>query len=381
MNILFVTQWYPNRQQAYFGIFVREHARAVHKAGHNVNVLALSLHKSKGLFNSELNQITDEYGISTIQCELHSCLKNVLYHLPFVQEYFLLKTYNHYLVQFKPDIIHSQVIYPAGLWGSALARRLKVPHVLTEHWSRLVDFSKSIYFTRAIKVYQSADAILPVSAFLKTNIQSIVPGLRESQFSIVGNVVDNRLFYFQPEVKETGTLTFCAVATWQTKKKPDKMPELFIRALSILQQHHSRKINLVMIGGGDKTDELQEMCTSANVDARFTGFIPKEQIADELRKADYFVHASAIETFSIVVAEALACGLPVVCSNAGALPELINDENGIVCENTIENWTDALIRAISIQYNRHQIAHNAMSRFSMEAIGEKISAIYSRLHL
>lgn len=378
MNVLFITQWYPNREQAFFGIFVREQVRAVQSAGHAVQVLALSLHKSKELFKTKIYHYTDEFGIRTIQCEIHSLLKDLIFHLPYFQQYFLEKAIKQELAQLQPDIIHSQVIYPAGLWGGALARHFQVPHVITEHWSRLSDFSKSIYFGKARKVYAAAHGILPVSIFLKKNIQRLVPELGDEKFTVTGNVVDSELFRHHPTENTTNELTFCAVATWQHKKKPDKMPELFIGALSQLQRKTDRHIKLIIIGGGDRLHELQQLCKSAGIDAQFTGFIAKEQIAEEFGRVDYFVHASTIETFSIVVAEALASGLPVICSNVGALPELVDSGNGILCDNTLTSWSNALEQVLTIDYNREKISEKLQSRFSRESIGSRITQVYEK---
>jgi len=376
MNLLFITQWYPNRQQPFFGIFVREHVRAAQSAGHRVQVLALSLHKSKHLFKKKMYDYTDEFGINTIHCELHSFLKDLIYHLPYLQQYFLIKTFNQAPQAFTPDIIHSQVIYPAGLWADALARKLNVTHIITEHWSRLSDFSSGIYFAKARKVYISAHRVLPVSAFLKKIIKEVVPELEEEKFRIVGNVVDSEIFHFQQGTNNTDSITFCAVATWQHKKKPDKMPELFIEALSKLQASTKQRIQLIMIGGGSRITELEQLCASAGIEARFTGFVSKEQIAEELRTVDFFVHASTIETFSIVVAEALASGLPVVCSNVGALPELIDESNGILCDNNVTAWTKALEEVIEKDYNRKEIAEKSYQRFSRKSIGKQLTEVY-----
>lgn len=378
MNILFITQWYPNRQQPFYGIFVREHARAIQSAGHTVQVLALSLHKSKSIFKKKLYHYTDENGIKTIQCELHSYFKDLLYHLPQVQFFFLNQAYKREVSTFKADIIHSHTIYPAGIWGHDLAKRLETPHIITEHWSRLTNFASSFYFAKAREAYQSAAALLPVSNYLKNNIQSVVPGLSDDKFSIIGNVVDESLFRYQPNENPSHEITFCAVATWQHKKNPDKMPELFIDALSELQKNAPQTFKLVIIGGGNKLPDLQTRCEKANLKTRFTGFLPKEKIAEELHKADYFVHASHIETFSIVVAEALACGVPVICSSAGALVELINRKNGVLTNNTKAEWVTAIEHALSTTYNRQAIAEELNERFSREAIGLKIASVYQK---
>ena len=379
MKVLFVTQWYPNQSQKFFGIFVREHARAAALAGNDVQVLSLSLHDSQSLFKRRIYQHTDENGINLTQCELHSRFKDLFYHLPMLQYFLLQKLLKSSLSIFgKPDLVHSHVIYPAGIWGEKIAKKLQIPHVITEHWSRLDDFSESIYFPKGKSAYNGAKAIMPVSLFLKNKIQSYVSTLPDERFKIIGNVVDTNLFNYTEEKTDEETLTFCAVATWMHKKKPDKMPELFIDALVSLQNNVDKKINLIMIGGGDKVPDLRKLCAQKGLNTQFTGFLPKEEIATILRKSSFFVHASLVETFSIVVAEALACGLPVICSNTGALPELIDADNGILCENTPEAWDTAISNTVSQSFDRQLIAKKISDRFSLEAISQRISSVYAQ---
>lgn len=379
MKVLFVTQWYPNQSQKFFGIFVREHARAVVLAGHNVQVLSLSLHYSQSLFKRRIYQHTDENGINLTQCELHSRFKDLFYHLPMLQYFLLQKLLKHSLsISGKPDLVHSHVIYPAGIWGDKIARKFNIPHVITEHWSRLDDFSRSMYFTKGKNAYNAAKAIMPVSLFLKNKIQTHISSLPDKQFQVIGNVVDTNIFNYTEEKTDEETLTFCAVATWMHKKKPDKMPELFIDALAVLQNKVDKKINLIMIGGGNKVPDLRKLCAQKGLNTQFTGFLPKEKIVTILRKSKFFVHASHVETFSIVVAEALACGLPVICSNTGALPELIDTDNGILCENTSEAWEAAISNAVNMQFDRRLIARKISDRFSLEAISKRVSSVYAQ---
>lgn len=382
MNVLMLTQWYPNKRQPYFGIFVREHARAIVAAGHKVHVINISLHHSIG-FSINTTSYTDKFDIMVTQCEINSVFKDVLFHLPTIQELILKRIIRKksYSVQ-DIDVIHSHVIYPAGLWGHNLAKRLNVPHVITEHWSRLDKLSNGIYRNAAFRAYNSAKAILPVSHFLKQKITTIFPGLSEQKFRVVGNVVDPAIFNYHPIKKDQQMITFCAVATWQQKTTPDKLPELFIDALSSIQKKVTQPLQLTIIGGGNKVAELKKRCKQSSLNARFTGFIPKEQIAVELNKSDFFIHASTVETFSIVVAEALSSGLPVVCSDTGALPELVNSSNGIVCENTSDKWEKALLKIIETPFNKQQIASELQNRFGYEAIGNQITEVYLQaLHL
>jgi glycosyltransferase involved in cell wall biosynthesis len=58
---------------------------------------------------------------------------------------------------------------------------------------------------------------------------------------------------------------------------------------------------------------------------RFPGFIPATDLVPLLNSADAFIMPSDIELLSIATLEAMACGLPVIGADAGALPELVRD--------------------------------------------------------
>ncbi|HEY5509168.1 MAG TPA: glycosyltransferase, partial [Paludibacter sp.] len=174
-------------------------------------------------------------------------------------------------------------------------------------------------------------------------------------------------------------IRFCAVATWANKKVPDKMPELFIEALAKLQTNLKQTIILTMIGGGDKVDELTKLCIQKGLESEFLGYQTKTEIAQQLQLSDFFVHASTIETFGVVTAEALMCGTPVICSNVGALPELIDESNGILCENSVDSWIVGLRKAISTSFNNKEISGKIKQKYSLLEIGKQFSSVYSEI--
>lgn len=380
LQVFFVSSWYPVDKNPNYGIFIKEHAKAIHSAEIDIVVLALVVVRDKDIFNLQRVYNNDSNNVKTNILEIHTRFFDIVYHLLPLQ-YLILKSEVGKIIRngFKPDLIHSNVIFPIGIISSWLATSLKLPHIITEHWSRLPNLMKNPLFSNCTKnAYQKASVILPVSEFLHKRIIQTIPALTQSKFQIVGNVVDCSTFNYREKTK-SDIIRFCAMATWNFKKTPDKLPELFIEALAELSRESEKTIELTMIGGGDKVQFLKDLCMSKGLNAQFAGFLNKSEIAKYLQQADYFLHASTIETFGIVVAEALSCGTPVICSNVGALPELVTQNNGIICKNTVNDWKCGIKTAWEIEFNSKDISENMKNKFGSKQIGSQILSAYKKL--
>ena len=381
MKVLFLSSWYPSNENHGFGVFVKEHAKAIHTTSTEITVLAVLVFRSDYLFKIDTRDFEDENGIRTVEIIIHSRFRDIIYHLTSLQKniaYSYIK--KHILADFTPDIVHSNVIFPAGIIGDFIAGKINKPHIITEHWSKISGLLNKPYLSAlAKKTYQNAQVILPVSDFLKSTILNLLPVLSPSKFHTVPNVIDNETFTYSAKKTNSDNLQFCAIATWATKRSPDKMPELFMEALNILQRKTGKKIKLVMVGGGNRVDELTELASKKTYPIDFLGFQPKCMLAKVLQNSDYFVHASSVETFGVVIAEALMTGTPVICSNVGALPELVDSSNGVLCENTVENWVSGIETAINTKFDNKKIAESVKEKFSYEAIGQRIESIYKNM--
>jgi len=375
MNVLFLSSWYPTPNNPGFGIFVKEHTKAIHSSGVEIIVMAILVERSTSFFSLDVQDFRDESDIRTIQIIISSRFRDLIYHFIPLQRQIAFKYYKKIISPvFSPDIVHSNVVFPAGMIGDFLAGKINKPHFITEHWSKVAGVLQKPYLCGLTKgAYKRSTKILPVSEFLKKNLIYLMPFLNSSKFSVIPNVINSESFTFKKKQDSTEEIKFCAVATWATKKVPDKKPELFIEALEQIQLKSNKKITLTMVGGGDRVKELQELCGKKSYKTEFLGFQTKEQISKVLQNSDYFVHASTIETFGVVIVEALMTG---ICSNVGALPELIDDSNGILCENTVEKWVEGIEKAISFSYRNEEIAANIKNKFSTINVGKKIKTIY-----
>jgi len=377
MKILFFTAWYPTETNLNFGIFIKEHAKAIQKTDNEIVVFAIVIHRGKNIWKKTTKDFVDENGVRTILIEITTRFRDIAYHAIPLQYWIVKRTLRKLQPVFHPDIIHSSVIFPAGIFGDWFARKLTKPHIITEHFTGVRNVLKMpVISLWAKKAYQRATYILPVSANLKENLIELMPELKKDNIHVIPNVIDEQLFFYKEKDTVSDTITLCSIAAWNKYKKPAKQPELLIDAVSVLQKEIDKKFILLMVGGGNKLDELKERCREKNVNAIFTGYLSKTEIVKKLHEADFFAHPTLIETFGVVVAEALSTGTPVICSNDKALRELVNEQNGVLCENTVEDWVKAIEQAIHKKFDTKAIANKIQDKLGYQSIAAEIDKIY-----
>jgi glycosyltransferase involved in cell wall biosynthesis len=312
-------------------------------------------------------------GINVHVVSLHSRFWKKLYGLlPLLQKMirnYYLKNISH---NFTPDIIHSNVLYPAGIIGAQLATELNVKHVITEHWSKAAEFLENNFFAKRGKAaYVSANGITFVSIFLRKQLEQYLRSA--TKVAIVPNVIDTGIFCWTTK-NETETVVFTAAATWAKPKRP----ELFTAALAkIAKEIQTKRFELHFFGDGPQLDEIRDLTYPSNLKIHYRGYVTKHEIAKQLCRSQFFLHASDVETFSIVVAEALATGTPVIASNRGALPELLDSNNGVLCENVLEDWIAGIHTAMNTAFDGQSISENIINRFTPTAVGNAFSNFYS----
>lgn len=373
MNILFLTNWYPSTEKPVDGVFIREHARAIAGTGNKVVIIAVNI-GPKGINAKRRVEVlpNDEFGIETHIIHVPSKLWKWLYSIPFFTYSHIRNYYSDHLAKnFVPDLIHSNVLYPCAIAGDKLAKKLGKKHIITEHWSGVENFmAKNPFRAAGKRAYNNASAITVVSKFLEKKICPFISNT--DKIKIIPNIVDPSLFYFEKK-KESDSLTFTAIATWNRYK----MPHLFTEALNEISKTSPKKIILNFIGQGEYLEEIKKK--KWNFSINYLGNLPRQKVAETLRNSDFFLHASQIETFSVVTAEALLTGTPVIASNVGALPELVNSSNGIITENTIQEWIKSITKAIATNYHNALISESSKNKYSSPQIGKLFNELFETL--
>jgi glycosyltransferase involved in cell wall biosynthesis len=96
--------------------------------------------------------------------------------------------------------------------------------------------------------------------------------------------------------------------------------------------------------------------------------------------ANYFVMPSFQEAFGQTPLEAMACGTPVVSFPCGIASDLINENNGIVCEDfTADALANGIKTAMSREYDPKIIREDVINRFSYDKIAQQYIELYKKV--
>ena len=373
-HIVFLARWYPHRYDPMLGLFVQRHAEAA--ALYN-DISVIYVHPNDCRDVSRNVSIDDETinNVRTIRVYYKKSKSKILSLFRFFRA-------NRIALRRlpKPDIIHVHVLTRLGLiaWWHKILHG--TPYIITEHWSRYLpgnDFSGFLRKKLTKTVVKHASAVTTVTDILAKAMQT--HGLHNSNYVIVPNVVDINMF--KPKQHQNEIPKIVHVSCFENKSK--NITGL-IDALQILEE---RNINFqcVFIGDGIDFEMVKEYSKNLNhqENIRFTGVLEGQPLIDELAAGDFLVLSSNYETQGVVLLEAFACGLPVVSTNVGGIPEIVNESNGIlVPPQDPERLADAMETMLQTyqNYDANALREGIIKKFSNESVGKLLDSIYKSLN-
>ena len=113
----------------------------------------------------------------------------------------------------------------------------------------------------------------------------------------------------------------------------------------------------------------------------FLGELSRDGVLATLRAADCFVLASRHESFGVVLAEALACGLPVIATRSGGPSEIVAPDTGLLVDVGRPDQLAGAMAAIMRddgQFDPEVLRRHFLERFSRTAVVAKLDAVYTR---
>jgi len=166
--------------------------------------------------------------------------------------------------------------------------------------------------------------------------------------------------------------------------EPRKNLPALLEAYAALRAKHP-DVGLVIAGGkGWLYQRFFERLAALGLQdvVKRTGFVPDEQLPALLNAAEVFAFPSHFEGFGLPPLEAMACGVPVVCSNASSLPEVMGEAGLLVPPDDKRAWVEALDRLLSDPALRQDLVVRGLARarlFTWETAARQTLAVYERV--
>ncbi len=248
------------------------------------------------------------------------------------------------------DILHVHYAIPHAS-AAFLAREILkskgkyLPFVTTLHGTDITLVGKDPSYSPVVSFsINNSDAVTSVSADLKNETQAIFE--IKNKIHVIPNFIDfSKIDYSIPTKK-----TFCEsqekliihISNFRPVKRAEDVVRIFHK---LLQKSVNAK--LIMVGDGPEKVNTENLCRELKIcdKIRFIGKL--DSVENILKTADLFILPSQTESFGLAALEAMACGVPVLCSNAGGLPEVVeNGKSGYLCE--VGDLDDFAQKAIEI---------------------------------
>lgn len=292
---------------------------------------------------------------------------------------------------FKPDIIHSQLFFGAGLEGMIRARIGKLPLIGTNH-TAISEYIKSVPFRLGFFKKISLDYSVWYynhCNFVTAPSQSVFNEMSQYGFNrphqVISNPIDTNIFSLTKDkvnFKRQLELTDNTIV-YAGRLASEKNIEVVIKAVALVKKR-IKNVNLAIAGTGKFEPELRQLVKELNLEkeVKFFGTLSQKNLAKLYQAAEVFSIASTSDTQSLTLMQAMACGLPAVVVDSRALPEYVNERNGYVVKvGDYEAMAEKFILLLGnqkLRRNLSQGAYNFVQQFSAANIAKEWEKLYKK---
>ena len=262
--------------------------------------------------------------------------------------------------EFQPDIVHAHYASSYGLIGALTGFH---PYIVSVWGSDVYDFPTFNVITKNIikYVFWKADMILSTSHVMAMETKKYT----NKNIGVTPFGVDSSLFIPPTETYNQDIINVGLVKTFSPKYGID----VLIKAFAIIVENNPQKdIRLRLVGAGSNRDDYEKMVKDLGISSKveFNGWTPNEKLPEIYQSFYLSVFPSVCnsESFGVSAVESMACGCPVVTSDADGFTEVV--ENGvtgfIVPKHDVEATATAIQRLIDNHNLREQMSKKGRER-------------------
>ena len=220
----------------------------------------------------------------------------------------------------KPDIIHAHD-FTAGIMCAATGTSIPIINHLHNNspWIKQYNLRSICYAMSCLrykKILTVSDSIMKEYVFGKAFLKKT---------TVVGNPVDvQKIRTMAGNQEKRYDIAFLGRLT------PQKNPHLFLDIIKDVKKS-TPGVSVIMIGDGEMKQEIERRIRDEGLSGNIVCVGFQKNPYQFLAQAKLLLMPSAWEGYGLAAVEALALGLPVICSNAGGLPGIVNESCGKIC--------------------------------------------------
>ena len=379
MKILFVTRGFPSEEDIMWGNYEAVQAKALAAKGHQVSVVSVHFDSIRHIFRRTriIHRVVDRvnvYGCTRILPSTRF-LK-----LPKWNDRVVIRAYRQIVNRSikdmgRPDVVHAHIVSCAAPLAFIIDE-YHLPLVITEHWTAMNKEVIPDWLKKQSFIYHRADQVICVSQALADSLY------RNFQVSsrVINNMVSNQFFLSKKANRCDGQFRFIACGAFRENR--NKGFDILVDAFALA--HFPENIQLNIIGDGPDRPFIEEKIANHGLSEQIhlLGVKTPDEVSEQLCLSDCFVLSSRLETFAIVVIEAMSKGLPVIATRSGGPETFLRPEHGLLVDKeNVEQLSDAMKYMIwhNSDYDSYSIRKFCHSNFSQDIIADKIIEVYNNV--
>jgi N-acetyl-alpha-D-glucosaminyl L-malate synthase BshA len=320
---------------------------------------------------------------------------NIYYHEVTVQNYplfdfppyetALTSTLVHVITNNNLDLLHVHYAIPhasAAYFAKQILRKQgrDIPFITTLHGTDITLVGRDQTYAPVVTFsINESDAITAVSNNLRE--ETYKHFAIEKDIHVIPNFVDTSKFrqsdkeHFKKMLAPSGERILAHVSNFRKVKRVEDVIYVFEKVRAQIPS------KLLMIGDGPERQNAEELCRSLGVcnDIRFLG--KQEQMDEILSITDLFLLPSQYESFGLSALEAMACGVPVISTNVGGLPEInVHGKTGYLNDvGDIQGMADHAMHILSDEETLQRFKDDALEH-ARTFEKSRIVPLYERLY-
>ncbi len=279
------------------------------------------------------------------------------------------------------DIINSHWLFPDSVATAKIAKKLKVPHIATGCGC---DVNQDIYKQSKgediLTMLTDATAITVKSNSLKHVL--IENHISEEKITVISNGVDvNQFMVLDKEGcrKQLSINTKFPVILYVGRLSEEKNVGSLLNAIALLKADKIF-VQLYLIGEGIQKEYLSCLVIKLGIQdfIHFVGRVDHDDIGIWMGATDYFCLPSLREGCPNVILEALGCGVPVLASKVGAIPDVVTKETGILFSPTnVEDIANSIKQAVGTKWSADSISAS-VNKLSWEHAANQYYEVFEK---